>query len=60
MEIQLTPQTVIGAVEVETTGTGRTRWTAGLAETGWRSQRLAGGQVKTTVSTEPGGVHSSW
>ena len=56
----MTPQTVRGAVEVETTGTGRTRWTAGLAETGWRSQRLAGGQVKTTVSTEPGGVHRSW
>ena len=28
-----TPQTVIGAVEVETTGTGRIRWTAGLVET---------------------------
>ena len=60
MEIQLTPQTVIGAVEVETTGTGRTRWTAGLVETGWRPQRLAGGQVETTASTEPGGVHRSW
>jgi hypothetical protein len=33
--------TVIGAVKVETTGTGRTRWTAGLAETGWRPRGLA-------------------
>ena len=56
----LTPQTVRGAVEVETTGTGRTRWTAGLVETGWRPRRLAGGQVETTASTEPGGVHRSW
>ena len=45
----MTPQTVRGAVEVETTGTGRTRWTAGLAET----------RVETTETGRwPGGDHS--
>ena len=51
MEIQLTPgpQTVIGAVEAETTETGRTKWTVGLAEKG----------VETAETGRwPGGDHS--
>jgi hypothetical protein len=52
---------------VETTGTGRTRWTAGLAETGWRPRRLArwpGGdhgvdraRRSSQELVEPGGDH---
>lgn len=54
VEILLDARTVIGAVKVETTEAGRTRWTTGLIVPGWRPRRLAGGQVETTVLAEPG------